>query len=86
VEVFEAMLAGSAEPGYLVCDPFVGSGASAIAALRRGCRFVGADVSEAAIAFAQARIDQFLATGQDPAQAPQAERPGFLGGASAGAP
>lgn len=78
VEVFEAMLAGSAEPGHVVCDPFVGSGSSAIAALRRGCSFRGADVSEAAVAFARARVGHFLATGQDPAQAPLGDRPAFL--------
>ena len=25
LELFETMLAASAEPGYVVCDPFVGS-------------------------------------------------------------
>lgn len=79
VELFEAMLAGSAEPGFVVCDPFVGSGSAAIAALRRGCRFAGADVSERAVAFATARVSDFLATGVDPAQAPQKERPPYLG-------
>ncbi len=41
VALFERMLAGSAEPGFVVCDPFVGSGSAAIAALRNGCSFVG---------------------------------------------
>src|SRR4030088_1342121 len=39
VALFERMLAGSAEPGFTVCDPFVGSGSAAIAALRNRCRF-----------------------------------------------
>ncbi|MNY07800.1 Modification methylase DpnIIB [compost metagenome] len=73
------MLAGSAEPGFVVCDPFVGSGSAAIAALRRGCRFVGADIAERAVAFARERVETFLATGIDPAQAPQKERPPYLG-------
>ncbi len=68
VELFEAMLAGSAEPGYVVCDPFVGSGSSAIAALKRGCSFIGCDVAADAVAFCQQRIDAFRATGVDPAQ------------------
>ncbi len=38
VELFERMLAASAEPGYVVCDPFTGSGSSAVAALRHGLR------------------------------------------------
>ncbi|MBO9540089.1 site-specific DNA-methyltransferase [bacterium] len=79
VELFETMLAGSAEPGFVVCDPFVGSGSAAIAALRRGCRFVGADIAERAVAFARDRVESFLATGVDPAQAPQKERPPYLG-------
>jgi site-specific DNA-methyltransferase (adenine-specific) len=79
VELFEAMLAGSAEPGFVVCDPFVGSGSAAIAALRRGCRFIGSDISERAVAFATERIATFLATGGDPAQVGQKERPAFLG-------
>src|SRR5258708_3330273 len=33
VAVFDAMVQPSVEPGFLVCDPFVGGGASAIAAL-----------------------------------------------------
>ncbi|MNT97109.1 Modification methylase DpnIIB [compost metagenome] len=79
MELFEAMLAGSAEPGFVVCDPFVGSGSAAIAALRRGCRFIGSDISERAVAFATERVATFLATGGDPAQAGQKERPAFLG-------
>jgi site-specific DNA-methyltransferase (adenine-specific) len=68
VELFEAMLAGSAKPGDVVCDPFVGSGSSAIAALRRGSSFIGADISEKAVAFADRRVAAFRETGQDPAQ------------------
>lgn len=68
VELFEAMLRGSATPGAVVCDPFVGSGSSAIAALKRGCQFVGCDVSPKAIEFCRQRIATFLETGRDPAQ------------------
>ena len=50
VALFDRMLDASAEPGFLVCDPFAGSGSSAVSALRHGCRFVGADVSERAVA------------------------------------
>jgi site-specific DNA-methyltransferase (adenine-specific) len=68
VELFEAMLAGSVEPGFVVCDPFMGSGSSAIAALRGGCGFVGCDLAEAAVEMAKARVDGFLRTGVDPLQ------------------
>jgi len=68
VELFSAMLAGSVEPGAVVCDPFVGSGSSAIAALQRGCSFLGCDVSAEAVEFASRRVAAYQATGSDPAQ------------------
>lgn len=68
VELFEAMLCGSVEPGQVVCDPFVGSGSSAVAALKRGCSFLGCDVSAEAVAFATRRVATYQATGQDPEQ------------------
>lgn len=37
------------EPGQLVCDPFVGGGATAVAALRLGRRFVGSDIDADAV-------------------------------------
>ena len=79
VELFECMLAGSAIPGMRVCDPFVGSGASGIAALRRGCTFIGGDVSDKAIAFSSQRLETFVRTGTDPAQKPVRDAPSFLG-------
>lgn len=89
VELFEAMLAGSVEPGDVVCDPFVGSGSSGIAALRRGCSFIGCDTSERAVEFSQARLEAFRTTGRDPAQ-PRAARVegesyGWLASAGVGA-
>ena len=68
VEVFAAMLCGSVEPGFVVCDPFVGSGSAAIASLKRGCSFVGADVSEQAIAITRERTEVYRTTGHDPLQ------------------
>ena len=68
VELFEAMLCGSVESGDVVCDPFVGSGSSAIAALKRGCSFLGCDVSIDAVEFTSRRVGQFQSTGIDPAQ------------------
>ena len=40
-EVFELMLKGSAEKDFVVCDPFLGSGSSAIAAIKSNCKFLG---------------------------------------------
>ncbi|MBV9101463.1 MAG: site-specific DNA-methyltransferase [Candidatus Dormibacteraeota bacterium] len=66
VELFERMLEGSAEPGFMVCDPFCGSGSAAIAALRHGCDFVGADIAPGAVEMARARCAAWSATGSDP--------------------
>ena len=68
VELFEAMIASSTTQGnadFVVCDPFVGSGSAAIAALRQGASFIGCDVSPKAIAFAQNRISEYQKTGLD---------------------
>jgi site-specific DNA-methyltransferase (adenine-specific) len=59
-EVFELMLLASAEKGYVVCDPFMGSGSSAIASIKLGCKFIGCDISTKAINFSQKRIDNYL--------------------------
>lgn len=66
VQLFEMMLTGSAQPGETVLDPFVGSGSSAIAALKQNCRFIGCDASERAVKLTQSRIQTFLETGKDP--------------------
>lgn len=65
-KLFEMMLTGSAQPGETVLDPFVGSGSSAIAALKQNCRFIGCDASEKAVNLTQSRIQTFLETGKDP--------------------
>ena len=59
-EVFELMLRGSSAAGEVVCDPFMGSGSSAIAALRSGCRFVGCDISPRSMEFSRKRIEGFV--------------------------
>ena len=59
-EIFELMLRGSAGPGSVVCDPFMGSGSSAIAALRCGCSLVGGDISARAVEFSKERIEGFM--------------------------
>lgn len=68
VEVFEAMLAGSVERGFVVCDPFVGSGTAAVAALRRGCSFVGADMADRAVDTTIQRVHTLRSSGIDPLQ------------------
>lgn len=62
VELFSAMLAGSINEHDLtiVCDPFVGSGSSAIAALLKKCVFVGNDIDEKACKICEDRITKFI--------------------------
>lgn len=67
-EIFEMMLASSAAPDYLVCDPFVGSGAAAIASMKFGCRFVGCDIAKASIELASERITWYMEYKKDPLQ------------------
>jgi len=65
VELFGRMLTGSAEPGFVVCDPFAGSGSSALAALEADCSFVGCDISADAVELARRRCQTYLETGAD---------------------
>ena len=69
VELFERMIESSAEPGFTVCDPFAGSGSSAVAALKRGCDFVGCDTAARAVEMTTRRCEYFLRTGEDTYQA-----------------
>lgn len=67
-EVFRLMLRASAEPDFVVCDPFLGSGSSAIAALQENCQFIGCDISDQSLEVVCERISAFLETGNDPLQ------------------
>ena len=44
------------KPGQLICDPFLGSGTSALAALESECFFVGCDTDEESINIAKGRL------------------------------
>jgi site-specific DNA-methyltransferase (adenine-specific) len=65
VEVFDIMLAASAKPNYTVCDPFVGSGSAAIAAIKNKCNFIGCDISDKAFTLSKTRINSYINTGKD---------------------
>jgi 16S rRNA G966 N2-methylase RsmD len=43
-------------PGELVCDPFLGAGTTALAAVQLGRRFVGADIDNEQVMIAQGRL------------------------------
>ena len=72
IELFEAMIAASigrrACADMVVCDPFLGSGSAAVAALRQGCSFIGGDVAEASLDAARARVQALVAGDVDPLQ------------------
>ena len=60
VELFQTMIFASAESGFVVCDPFLGSGSSAIAAIKNNCNFLGCDISSEAIELSSKRIQQHI--------------------------
>lgn len=65
VEVFQAMIHASAEENFTVCDPFLGSGSSAIASIKNNCKFVGCDISDKSIEVSESRIIQYLKNNSD---------------------
>lgn len=68
VEIFQTMIYASAEKDFVVCDPFLGSGSSAIAALKNNCKFIGCDISDKSVLLSKERIMKFLETGIDELQ------------------
>jgi site-specific DNA-methyltransferase (adenine-specific) len=56
VEVGEVLVQQSSAPGDLVVDPFAGSGAFGVAALRAGRDFRGCDIGKEAVRRARARL------------------------------
>lgn len=65
--VSEILIGQSTIPGELVCDPFMGSCSVGVAAISRGCRFIGNDTCEEAVGIARSRL---LATGAVEAEPP----------------
>lgn len=59
-EVYELMMKGSAEKDYVVCDPFLGSGSAAIAAIKSDCKFFGCDISDKSMSFSKDRIETYI--------------------------
>ena len=65
VEIFQAMIFASTEKGYTVCDPFMGSSSSAIAAIKNNCNFIGCDISKDSFKISKERIKKFIETNTD---------------------
>lgn len=60
VDLLRVLVTQSTEPGELVCDPFMGSGATGVAALLEDRQFVGTDINEDAVAVAYRRIKEII--------------------------
>jgi 16S rRNA G966 N2-methylase RsmD len=58
VEDMIAMLEHFTQPGQLICDPFVGSGSTALAALATERRFIGCDIDVQCVQTARQRIQE----------------------------
>jgi site-specific DNA-methyltransferase (adenine-specific) len=58
--LLERILLASSSPGDLVLDPFMGSGTSALAALRKSRRFVGIEIEDKWIDVTEKRIREEL--------------------------
>lgn len=56
VDLLSTLLSVTCPPGGLVVDPFMGVGSTGLAALRRGCRFAGSELSAEFFAIAQTRL------------------------------
>lgn len=57
--LLERIMQASAEPGYVVLDPFCGSGTTGVAALKNGCSFVGIDICEEFLEISKRRLEKF---------------------------
>ena len=56
VPLIETLITQSSTPGESVCDPFMGSGSTGVAALRHGRFFRGNDVGKEALKVARQRL------------------------------
>lgn len=56
VDGFERLVTSFTEPGDIVCDPFLGGGTTAVAALAQARRFVGCDINAEAIETTRRRL------------------------------
>ncbi|MCI0348971.1 MAG: site-specific DNA-methyltransferase [Acidobacteriales bacterium] len=59
VSVFLWLINAISQPGQIVCDPFMGSGTSGIAAVQLGRRYHGIEIDEGFLAIARERISAY---------------------------
>lgn len=69
VEIISKMIEDSTEPGAVVLDTFMGSGTTAVAAIKTGRNFIGFELDEKYHAIAMQRVEEAMAeTETKPAQ------------------
>jgi len=74
VALVETLLLNSTSPGDIVLDPFLGSGSTAIAAVKNGRDFVGIEINPEFKALAESRLNSD-ATNQNPRYQQSSPRP-----------
>ena len=57
LELLDRIILSASSPSEVVLDPFAGSGTTGLAALRRGRRFIGLEISRPYAALAARRLD-----------------------------
>lgn len=60
VEIIEKMLIETSEQGDIIPDPFLGSGTTAIACEKLGCKWIGIEINPEHCATAKKRIEPYL--------------------------
>lgn len=58
--LLERIMQASTEPGFVVLDPFCGSGTTGVEALRNGCQFIGIDNTEEYLEITKKRLEKEL--------------------------
>ena len=53
----EILKKGIAYPGDTICDPFLGAGSTALASVKRGCKFIGSDIDKECLKITQGRLN-----------------------------
>lgn len=71
VQGFENLMKPIVRPNDLVCDPFMGSGTTGLAAMKLNCRFIGMDIEQRWVDVSQSRINNLI----DEMQSPQSSEP-----------
>ena len=56
--LLERIIQASTEPGYVVFDPFCGSGTTGVEALRNGCKFIGIENVEEYLQITKRRLER----------------------------